>query len=441
MGRSTPEMVREAAQTLPDIDDEAFGAKFDTFGSSKVVLIGDASHGTSEFYRARAAITKRLIEKHGFNTVAIEADWPDAKVVDRYVRHMPARTQIPEEDLDVFGHFPRWMWRNKETQGFVNWLRKHNAQLAPEQRTSFAGLDLYSMGKSMRAVLGYLDRVSPEFAKTARKRYSCLEPWSDDPAKYGRQAFLKGAAPCEKGVVTVLKDLLEKRLEFAKRDGDDFFDAEMNAMLVRDAESYYRSMYYGSDESWNQRDTHFYHTLLRLMQVRKDAKAVVWAHNSHVGDARHTGKGESRNELNVGQLCKEQWGASCSIIGCGTHTGTVAAADEWGDPMTVMNVNPSRSDSIERVMHDSGVPSFMLDLRKGHINQELRDALLQPKLQRFIGVIYRPATERWSHYVKAVLPKQYDCFVWFDKTRAVESFETAQPDEPSAARETYPFGL
>ncbi|KAK5168608.1 uncharacterized protein LTR77_005917 [Saxophila tyrrhenica] len=441
MVQNVPLMIKEAAQRLPEIESKDFGSFFDSFGQSKVVLIGDASHGTSEFYRARAAITRCLIEEHGFNIVAVEGDWPDAKVVDRYVRHNPAKhAETNTKEMDVFNHFPRWMWRNTETSSFVNWLRKHNASQPVDQRTMFAGLDLYSMGKSMRAVLEYLDRVDPETAKLARSRYSCLEPWADDPAAYGRQAWLKRAAPCEKGVVAMLKDLLAKRLELTKHDGEDFFNAEMNARLIKDAEGYYRSMYYGRDDSWNRRDTHFFDTLVRLLQHRKGGKAVVWAHNSHVGDARATGK-SSRDELNVGQLCKEQWGSSCSIIGCGSHTGTVAAADEWDGPMEVMDVNPSREDSYERLMHDTRVPSFVLDLREGHLNPTLRQALLQPRLERFIGVIYRPLTERISHYTKANLPEQLDAYVWFDESRAVKAFETAQPDEPVSAGETYPFGL
>lgn len=333
------------------------------------------------------------------------------------------------------------MWRNTEVQSFVHWLRRHNVSLAPEKRTSFAGLDLYSLGTSMRQVQDYLSRHDPDAAALAKKRYSCLERWTDDPALYGRHAFIKSAAPCEQGVVAMLRDLLQKRLALmAQDDGEDFFDAEMNARLVRDAEEYYRAMYYGSDASWNLRDSHFFSTLLRLLQNREGARAVVWAHNSHVGDARFTGMGESRNELNLGQLCKEQFGASCSIIGCGSHAGTVAAAHGWDDPMEVMDVNPSRPDSYEWLMHETGLPSFMLDLREGKLNEDLRAELLKKRLQRFIGVMYRPDTERWSHYSQAILPRQFDCYVWFDETEAVHAFERAQPDEPPSAGETYPFG-
>lgn len=443
MARPVSSMIREAAHRLPALDDRSFGSAFDTFGHCRVVLIGDGSHGTSEFYRARAAITQRLIENHGFNAVAIEGDWPDAKTVDRWVRQDPKK-HISKRDFNAFDHFPRWMWRNTEFQSFVDWLRIHNASLPVEKRTSVAGLDLYSLGASMHAVQDYLNKVDPETAKLAKKRYSCLEPWVDDPAAYGRQAFLRGTAPCEAGVVQMLKDLLAKRIAIENEGGGDseeFFNAEMNARLVRDAERYYRSMYYGADDSWNQRDTHFFNTLLRVLEFRQGSKVVVWAHNSHVGDARYTGMGESRNELNIGQLCKEHFGDDCAIIGCCTHTGTVAAAHEWDDDMEIMGVNPSRPDSYERLMHDSGIPSFMLDLREGCMDGDLRNSLMERRLERFIGVIYRPLTERHSHYSKAILPKQMDCLVWFDETEAVQAFETAQPHETPSVGETYPFGL
>ena len=361
-------------------------------------------------------------------------------LIDRYVRHNPTKQTKPK--LPVFDHFPMWMWRNTEFQDFVNWLRQHNADLPYEERTGIAGMDLYSMAASIHAVQDYLQRVSPVLAQLAKERYSCLDPWMDDPALYGRHAFLKGTAPCEAGVVAMLKDLLAARLDIMTADdGEDFFDAEMNARLVRDAESYYRSMFYGSDESWNQRDTHFFNTLIRLLQHRPDTKAVVWAHNSHVGDARYTGMGEQRNELNIGQLCKEEFGDRCAIIGCSTHTGTVAAAHQWDDDMEIMAVRPSREDSYEYLMHDTGIPTFKLDLREKMLDRDVRRALMTKRLQRFIGVIYRPTTERISHYSRAMLPKQMDCLVWFDETEAVHPFEIGQPHEAPSVGETYPFGL
>ncbi|KAI1471701.1 putative erythromycin esterase [Daldinia caldariorum] len=432
MSAGLSELFKNTAQTLPPIESNEFGANFDVFGNSRLVLIGDGSHGTSEFYRARAAITKRLIEEHGFTHVAIESDWPDARAIDQYVRQHPRRSEgVP---IRVFDHFPRWMWRNTEVQEFVDWLREHNAKLPMSQRTSFNGLDLYSMGASTRAVVEYLDRVDPALAKAARKRYGCLEPWLHDPQEYGRKSFYEGTAQCEPGVIKMLQELLSNRIQLASHpeNGEAFLDAEMNARVVQDSEVYYRAMFYGDKSSWNIRDTHMFSTLSRLIKLKPGSKAVVWAHNSHLGDARGSSMGTKRGELNLGQLCREHFPNEVSIIGCGTHTGTVAAADEWDAPMKIMHVVPSRPDSYERMMHDTGIPSFMADLH---------GVKTEPMLQRFIGVIYRPSTERWSHYIQTVLTEQYDAFLWFDETNAVHAFETAQPREALSVGETYPFGV
>ncbi|RYP34169.1 hypothetical protein DL767_004396 [Monosporascus sp. MG133] len=432
MAQKLPDVLKGAVTELPPIESSSFGAHFDSFGASRIVLIGDGSHGTSEFYRARAAITKRLIQEHGFNIVAIEADWPDARTIDRYVRQHPRKDKrVP---IRVFDHFPRWMWRNTEVQEFVDWLRERNAKLSPNQRTSFNGLDLYSMGASVKAVIEYLERSDPDLAKVAKKRYGCLEPWLHDPQEYGRSAFYSNSSKCEKGVVQMLKELLANRMELASHheDGESFVDAEMNARVVRDSERYYRSMFYADHTSWNLRDEHMFTVLSRLLKLRPGSKAVVWAHNSHVGDARGSSMGTRRGELNLGQLCRENFGDEVSIIGCGTHTGTVAAADSWDEPMEIMNVRPSRPDSYEGMFHATGIPSFLLNTR---------GLKLEPKLQRFIGVIYRPKTEFYSHYMETTLQKQYDAFVWFDRTSAVHAFETAQPKEPLALGETYPFGM
>jgi erythromycin esterase-like protein len=300
------------------------------------------------------------------------------------------------------------------------------------------------MGSSIRSVIEYLENVDPELARDARKRYGCLEPWLHNPALYGRAALQKGYAPCEPGVVNMLKDLLASRIEFSQRDHgvEGFLDAEMNARLVRDSERYYRSMYWAEEESWNLRDTHMFETLQRLLKV-KGGKAVVWAHNSHVGDARATGM-KDRGELNLGQLCRENFNTTpgeVAIIGMGTHDGDVAAADNWDEDMQIIPVNPSRKDSWERIMHDTGISAFLLDLRPGFQDDEVRKALEEKKLERFIGVIYRPPTERWSHYVPSRLSRQFDGFVWFDRTKAVEAFEVHQPTEAVEKGKTYPFGL
>ncbi len=433
-----PELIRRAAEPLPEPEDAAFVEAFDRFADARLVLLGEASHGTSEFYRARAAITRRLIEHHGFTIVAVEADWPDAAGIDRYVRHRPKR----EGEESSFQRFPIWMWRNTDVDAFIRWLRGHNEGRAYAEMAGFYGLDLYNLGGSMRAVIDYLDGVDPEAAKVARRRYGCLEPWSHDPAAYGRMAVTEGYGRCEVGVTRMLTDLMARKMACARPECDEWLDAAGNARLVRNAEEYYRVMYEGSAESWNLRDTHMFETLCQILDAKGPrAKAVVWAHNSHIGNAAHTEMGQVREELNIGQLVKERFGDEARLIGFGTHTGTVAAADDWDEPMKVKAVRPSMPDSYERMSHDTGLPRFLLDLRHGALDPALEEALVQPRLERFIGVIYRPETERWSHYAEAELSNQFDAWVWFDETHAVTPLAAAEKEEAPGTEETYPFGL
>ncbi len=439
-----PERIAQAAEALPALDDPAFGALFDRFADARVVLLGEASHGTSEFYRARDAITRRLVEHHGFRIVAAEADWPDMASLDRYVRHRPAR----ENEDTPFQRFPTWMWRNREFEALVQWLRSYNADRPAGDRAGLFGLDLYSLGASMRAVIDYLDGVDPDAARLARERYACLTPWTRDPAEYGRVSITAGHASCEPAVLNNLMALLEKRAEYIAENGPGeasaWFDATQNARLVRNAEKYYRTMYEGAAQSWNQRDEHMFQTLAQLLVAGgANARAVVWAHNAHIGDARATEMG-MRGELNLGQLCKERWGGEAATIGFGTHAGTVAAASDWDAPMQVMNVLPSLSESHERLCHEAGREGaggsrFLLDLREG-VHDALRKASSEPRLERFIGVVYRPETERFSHYAQAVLPAQFDAYVWFDTTRAVRPLG-ADRFSKDAVPDTYPFGL
>ena len=430
-----PELIRSAVEPLPDIDDPAFGAMFDRFGDARVVLLGEASHGTSEFYRARAAISRRLIERHGFSIVAVEADWPDAATIDRYVRHREKR----EGEMRAFERFPTWMWRNAEVDDFIRWLRRHNGARSYEQMAGFYGLDLYNLNASMRAVIDFLEKEDPEAAKIARRRYGCMEPWADNPATYGRMAIFEGYARCEVPVMEMMRDLMKRNFEGLSAECDEWLDAAANARLVKNAEAYYRVMYEGAEESWNLRDTHMFETLNQLLEAKgPDSKAIVWAHNSHIGNAAHTDMGKRRGELNIGQLCKERFDAKARLIGFGTHTGTVAAADDWDMPMQVKRVRPSLEGSYERMSHDSGLPHFLLDLRAEEIGRDINEALMEARLERFIGVIYRPETERWSHYSECVLPRQFDGWVWFDETEAV----TPLPGEMRPGEEeTYPFGL
>jgi protein-L-isoaspartate(D-aspartate) O-methyltransferase len=432
--RTLPEVVKAAAEPLPDLDSPEFGALFDRYADARVVLLGEASHGTSEFYRARAAISKRLIEEHGFTIVAVEADWPDAATIDRWIRHRPKR----DGEERAFQRFPTWMWRNEEVDSFTRWLRARNEGRDPESMAGFYGLDLYNLGGSIRAVIDYLDDVDPDAAHLARERYGCLMPWASNPAGYGRVAITEGFARCEQPVVQMLRELHRKRMEYVAEDGEEWLDAAANARLVKNAEAYYRVMYHGAAESWNLRDTHMFETLCQLLDAKgPESKAIVWAHNSHIGNAAHTEMGQVREELNIGQLCKERFGEEARLIGFGTHSGTVAAATDWDEPMEVKQVRPSLPGSYERISHDSGVPRFVLDLRKGK-NEDAAEALMEPRLERFIGVIYRPETERWSHYSQCVLPRQFDAWVWFDETGAV----TPLPGEQRPGEdETWPFGL
>jgi protein-L-isoaspartate(D-aspartate) O-methyltransferase len=431
--QTLPDLIAEAAEPLPALDDPAFGRLFDRFADRRVVLLGESSHGTSEFYRARAAVTRHLIDRHGFTIVAVEADWPDAAAVDRYVRHRPKRGN----EAPPFQRFPTWMWRNTDVAAFVDWLRAHNSGKTAEAGAGFFGLDIYNMQGSIAAVLAYLDNVDPEAARIARERYGCLTPWQKEPSTYGRAVLIEGYRKCEAEVIRQCKELLENRLDYTAKDPSSFLDAAQNARLIASAERYYRIMYYGGAESWNLRDSHMFETLTHVLDAHgRNSKAVVWAHNSHIGDARHTEMGVVRGELNVGQLCREKFGDKAALIGFGTHTGTVAAATDWDGDMEVKAVRPSLKDSYERACHDSGVARFLLDLTR---DSAARRRLLDPRLERFIGVIYRPDTELMSHYAQASLPQQFDALLWFDETAAVTPLG---PEQAAAGdSDTYPFGL
>ncbi|WP_375790844.1 protein-L-isoaspartate(D-aspartate) O-methyltransferase [Bradyrhizobium sp. vgs-9] len=425
--------LADAAESFPSIEAADLGPLMERIGSARVVLLGEATHGTSEFYRMRERITRDLIVKKGFRFVAIEADWPDAARVDHYVRHF----EYPPSEWTAFARFPTWMWRNTEVRDFVSWLRKHNGTVDKSKRVAFHGLDLYSLYDSIRSVLNYLDEVDPASARVARERYGCLTPWQRDPATYGHAALTGSYPTCESDVARALTDLLAKRRTYAEHDGERFLDAEQNARLVANAERYYRIMYYGSRASWNLRDSHMFDTLKNLLAFHgPDSKAVVWAHNSHVGNASAT-EMAARGEHNIGQLCRKEFGAQAYLVGFGTHSGTVAAASDWGGPMEVKTVRPSLPNSYEQLCHAVGLPRFMLGLRG-------RSELCGPKglgkeqLERAIGVIYRPETELASHYFQASLPQQFDEYIWFDDTRAVTPLDTA---EIAGLPDTYPFGV
>ncbi len=429
-----PALIRQYAEPLPDLHDPAFGDLFDRYGDARVVLIGEASHGTSDFYRTRAAITQRLIERHGFNIVAVEADWPDAARLDRFARHREASAW----SQTAFARFPTWMWRNTDVSRFIHWLHHHNQPLSAEQRIEFRGLDVYSLRNSIGEVLHYLDRVDPQRAQLARRRYGCLSPWQDDPARYGLYVEHGKADSCEDAVVAQLNSLLNERLAACAQDEEALFNAAQNARVVRAAEQYYRVMYRGSAASWNLRDRHMFDTLQTLLSHRgPQAKAVVWAHNSHIGNAAATAMGW-RGEFNIGQLSRLAWGRNAVLIGMGTDHGQVAAADDWDGAMQIKQVRRARPDSWEYQFHRACPAAALLDWRAPE-RQSLREALSVPLLERAIGVIYRPHTERHSHYFEAVLAEQFDAFVWLDETHPVKPLSA--PGSPSHDDETYPFGI
>jgi erythromycin esterase-like protein len=417
----------------------------DLIGDARCVLLGEASHGTHEFYRERARITKRLIEEKGFTAIAVEADWPDAYRVNRYVRNLSGDVDAVEALAD-FRRFPRWMWRNTEVVDFIEWLRGHNDSLAPnDEKTGFYGLDLYSLHASMKAVLQYLERIDPDAAKRARARYACFDHFGPDPQIYGFIAATDLDKSCKDQVVSQLVELQRRATEYARHDGhiaaDEFFYAEQNARLVKNAEAYYRSMFFGEVSSWNLRDSHMVETLDALVahlgRQGSRAKVVVWAHNSHLGDARATAMGQ-RGELNVGQLVREKYGREAVLVGFTTDHGTVTAASDWDGAAERKRIRPALAGSCEALFHATLPARFLLTWRG---NQALSEALREPRLERAIGVIYRPETERASHYFQARLSDQFDAVLHFDETRAVEPLEHTAEWEAGELPETFPFAV
>jgi erythromycin esterase-like protein len=421
-----------------------YDSLLDLIGDRRFVLIGEASHGTHDFYRERARITRRLIDERGFTAVAVEADWPDAYRVNRYVMGL-SDDKNADAALSDFRRFPAWMWRNRDVLAFIEWLRARNdAHVNAATKARFYGLDLYSLRASIEAVVDYLDRVDPEEAKRARARYSCFDHVGAEGQQYGYALAYAGAIPCENEVVAQLIELRRKADVYLRRDGwvadDEFFFAEQNARLVRNAEEYYQQMYRAEVSSWNLRDRHMAGTLDALIEhldrQHPRAKVIVWEHNSHVGDARSTEMGE-RGELNVGQLARQRYGNESVLIGFTTYDGTVTAASEWGGPAERKRVRPASTDSHEAFLHQNDDKNFWLDTA----GPAVHSLLSAPRLERAIGVIYRPQTERGSHYFHARLGDQFDAVIHLDHTRALEPLERTSLWDKGEPPETYPSGI
>jgi erythromycin esterase-like protein/predicted phosphoribosyltransferase len=446
---STPsEAIAHVA--LPLRGEEAdIGPLLQRLERAEIVLIGEASHGTHEFYAQRASITRRLIEERGFNAVAVEADWPDAYRINCFVR---GESDDPDAEaaLGDFHRFPRWMWRNEDVVRFVQWLRDYNDALPPgKPKTGFYGIDLYSLSRSIEAVVAYLDKIDPDAAARARARYSCFDDFGDNPQVYGQMVSLGLAEDCENEVVGQLLELQQRAAELRDRDGrsgvDEQFFAEQNARVARNAAAYYRSMFRGRVSSWNLRDQHMADTIdsliTHLRQQDGHARIAVWAHNSHLGDARATEMGVV-GELNVGQLMRERHPNETYGIGFTTYEGTVAAATEWDNPARRRRVLPALSGSYEDLLHQASAiaeADLMLDLRT---QNSVIETLTEPRLERAIGVIYKPETERFSHYFHAILPKQFDTVLHLDRTSAVQPIDPDPGFEaPDETPETWPFGV
>ncbi len=430
-------IVRKHAIPLAGLPSD-FDAILNLAENKRFVLIGEASHGTYEFYSIRAELTKRLIRDKGFAGVAAEADWPDAYRANAYAA---GATDIRDGDaaLAGFERFPVWMWRNTVVLDFIEWLRDYNR--AAKQKAGFWGMDLYSLQRSREAVIKYLDHVDPEAARRARYRYSCFDHFGEDTQEYGYAASFNLSESCEREVLAQLVDMQRRAADYARRDGrvaeEEFFSAEQNARLVKNAERYYRSMFEPGVSSWNVRDQHMADTLdaLATFLDRRDgrAKLVVWAHNSHLGDSRATEMAQ-RGEWNVGQLMRERHPGEVVNIGFSTYQGAVTAADDWDEPSTAKRVRPGLAGSYEELFHQAGISRFLL--MPGGI-EEMR----VPRLERAIGVIYRPETERLSHYFYASLADQFDAMIHIDETTAVRPLGPYVPQRSQEAPETYPAGV
>jgi erythromycin esterase-like protein len=437
--------IAEQATPLAGADTD-FDLLLDRIGDARFVLLGEATHGTHQFYKIRAELTKRLIREKGFCAIACEADWPDSYRVNRYIRGV-GDDDTATESLADFHRFPQWMWRNADILDLVGWLRAHNDRIGEaKHKVGFYGLDVYSLHGSMGAVLSYLQARDPDAARRARLRYGCFDVFGEEPQTYGQAISMGIASDCQEEVVQQLVELTRRRGDLMRHDGlvaaEEHFEAEQNARVVANAEQYYRQMYLGGVSTWNLRDTHMMDTLdsiaTHMEQMGRNAKMIVWAHNSHVGDSAAMAHRAERDEITLGHLCRKRHPGDSVLVGFTTYTGTVTAASDWGAKAERKLVRPGMRGSYESLFHQTGIPSFLLMLDDlGEATAALHDA----RLERAIGVVYRPQTERWSHYFDVRLAQQLDAVIHVDQTRALEPLERTPLWEGGELPETYPTGL
>ncbi len=433
------ETLRAAATPLREPAD--LDPLLTAIGDARYVLLGEATHGTSEFYSWRTALSQRLIREKGFSFIAVEGDWPDCYRVNRFVRHLPRAGTSAEDVLHAFERWPTWMWANREVVRLATWLRSHNAPRRAEDRVGFYGLDVYSLWESMGAVIKYLERIDPALAAAARRAYRCFEPYREDPQEYAEATALVPTS-CEDEAVAVLRALRTRSPAYREDGREAYFDAEQNALVARDAERYYRTMVRGGPASWNVRDYHMVDTLDRLIaHCGGQAKAIVWEHNTHVGDARYTDM-VRRGLITVGQVVRERHAADgVVLVGFGTHRGTVIAGEEWGAPMQRMQVPPARAESWEGLLHETGAGDVLLRFGPGGggaLTERTR-GLERPLDHRAIGVVYEPAHEAWGNYVPTIVPRRYDAFIHIDESHAVDPLH--MPVVVGGEAETYPSGM
>jgi erythromycin esterase-like protein len=433
----TEELVQEVARIAVPVEEPAdLEPLMDRIGDAHYVLLGEASHGTSEFYRWRAAISRRLIREKGFSFIAVEGDWPDCYRVNRYVKGLPDSGTDAREVLDAFDRSPTWMWANEEVVELAEWLRRHDDGLEPDRKVGFYGLDVYSLWESLYEILSYLRRVDPSALPAAWRAFRCFEPYGEDVQEYARATDMVPTS-CEDEVVALLQELRRKEPRYADDGREEFFAAEQNALVVLNAEVYYRAMVRGGPESWNIRDRHMTETLERLMRhYGPDARAIVWEHNTHIGDARATDMADA-GMFNIGQLVRERHtdDEGVVLVGFGTHHGTVIAGRQWEAPMEVMPVPPARAESWEDIMHRAGPEDKLLILDA----LEQAGPFLEERGHRAIGVVYHPERERYGNYVPTVLPKRYDAFCYIDVTHALHPLHLSPA--PEKMPETYPWGV
>lgn len=432
--RASARLIDEVrSRALPLEHDADLDPLLDRIGDSRYVLLGEASHGTADYYTWRAAISRRLIREKGFSFIAVEGDWPDCYRVNRYVKSLPDSGKNAREVLHAFSRWPTWMWANQEIVELAEWLHEHNKDLPEEQRVGFYGLDVYSLWDSLYAVMSYLQRIDPAALPAARRAYRCFEPYGEDVQEYARATILVPAS-CEKEVISLLAEMRRKGLEHRQDGREAYFEAEQNALVVQNAEAYYRAMVHGGPESWNLRDAHMADTLDRLMRHHgPEAKAIVWEHNTHIGDARFTDMADE-GMVNIGELARRRHGKnSVVLVGFGSHRGSVIAGREWDAPMERMRVPAGRSGSWEDVLHRAGPSDKLLIFEGGEA------ALEEPHGHRAIGVVYHPDYEQYGNYVPTVLPRRYDAFVYIDESHALHPLHLRATHEE--VPETYPTGV